>query len=95
VMAFGLIVYFVYAYPLVTVSPAHFILSWRANGSLVERNGQVMGAEYMGHIFSSAKEADTRAKAARRIDTTGGRIKPGRATGDPRQRLHHVRAGDR
>jgi len=43
------------AYPFAVTGMAQLLFPWQANGSLIERNGKVVGSAVIGQNFSSAK----------------------------------------
>ena len=43
------------AYPFAMTGMAQLLFPWQANGSLIERNGKVVGSAVIGQNFSSAK----------------------------------------
>jgi len=58
-MAFKLLIVFTLltgvVYPLVVTSLAQILFHWRANGSLLQVNHQVIGSRLIGQFFSSAR----------------------------------------
>jgi potassium-transporting ATPase KdpC subunit len=52
------------AYPVAMVLLAHLFFPWRADGSLIVRNGQVVGAASIGQNFSSPRYFHPRPSAA-------------------------------
>lgn len=43
------------AYPLATTAAANLVMPWRAQGSLVERHGQVIGSAVLGQDFTAPR----------------------------------------
>lgn len=43
------------AYPLITTVAANLVMPWRAQGSLVERHGAVIGSAVLGQGFTAAR----------------------------------------
>jgi potassium-transporting ATPase KdpC subunit len=43
------------AYPLAVTGLAQLVFPWQANGSLVEKDGKVIGSTLIGQNFTSAK----------------------------------------
>jgi K+-transporting ATPase ATPase C chain len=52
------------AYPLVMTALSQAVFPWRANGSLVEQDGKVVGSELIGQGFKSPAYFQTRPSAA-------------------------------
>ena len=52
------------AYPIAMVGIAHLLFPWQAEGSLITRDGQVVGSDLIGQNFNSAGYFQPRPSAA-------------------------------
>jgi K+-transporting ATPase ATPase C chain len=56
------------AYPLLTTAAANLLLPWRAQGSLVQRDGKVIGSALLGQDFTSPRYFHPRPSATQAPD---------------------------
>lgn len=56
------------AYPLATTAVANLLMPWHAQGSLVQRDGQVIGSDLLGQNFTSPRYFHPRPSATQAAD---------------------------